>query len=130
MNTGKRLAGFGVALVAVLGTGVGLGAVVGPDVVRAEPEAPAPVGEGVVTTEEGYRLVPLATDLDPDGGAFRFVIEDQTGEPVHDFTALHERALHLITQCTTDPGSTPGIATAARRWRQITSSPSSTNRPL
>jgi len=96
MNTTTRLAGFGVALVAVLGAGVGLGAAVGPDAVRPVADAPAPIGEGVVATAAGYRFVPLAADLDPDGGAFRFVIEDQAGEPVHDFTALHERLLHLI----------------------------------
>ena len=96
MNTTTRLAAFGVALVAVLGAGVGLGAAVGPDATQAEAEAPAPIGEGVVATAEGYRLVPLATDLDPDGGAFRFVIEDQAGEPVRDFTPVHERDLHLI----------------------------------
>ena len=96
MNTTTRLAAFGVALVAVLGAGVGLGAAVGPDATQAEAEAPAPIGEGVVATAEGYRLVPLATDLDPDGGAFRFVIEDQAGQPVRDFTPIHERDLHLI----------------------------------
>ena len=96
MNTTTRLAAFGVALVAVLGAGVGLGAAVGPDATQAEAEAPAPIGEGVVATAEGYRLVPLATDLDPDGGAFRFVIEDQAGEPARDFTPVHERDLHLI----------------------------------
>jgi len=96
MNTTPRLAAFGVALVAVLGAGVGLGATVGPDATLAESETPAPIGEGVVATAEGYRLVPLATDLDPDGGAFGFVIEDQTGEPARDFTPIHERDLHLI----------------------------------
>jgi hypothetical protein len=40
--------------------------------------------------------VPLTTDLDHDGGTFRFVIEDQAGDPVRHFTPVHERDLHLI----------------------------------
>lgn len=96
MNTTTRLAGFGVALVAILGVGAGLGAAVGPDVVPAEAEAPAPIGQGVVAAAEGYRLVPTSTDLDPAGGAFRFAIDDQEGEAVAAFTPIHERNLHLI----------------------------------
>jgi hypothetical protein len=96
VNTTTRLATFGVALIAVVGAGVGLGATVGPDATRAEGEPPAPIGEGVVATAEGYRLVPVAAVLDSAGGSFRFVIEDQTGDPVHEFTPLHDRDLHLI----------------------------------
>lgn len=96
MNTTTRLAGFGVALVAILGVGAGLGAAVGPDVLPAEAEAPAPIGQGVVAAAEGYRLVPTSTDLDPAGGAFRFAIDDQEGEAVAAFTPIHERNLHLI----------------------------------
>jgi hypothetical protein len=96
MRTTTRLAAFGVALVAVLGGGAGLGAAFGPDVTRAATEAPAPIGEGVVSTAQGYRMVPLVTSLGPDGGAFRFAIEDQDGHAVRDFTAVHERDLHLI----------------------------------
>ena len=96
MNTTSRLAVFGVVLMILLGAGVGLGAAVGPDAIAAEAEAPAPIGEGVVATAEGYRLVPLVTDLDPDGDAWRFVIEDQAGDAVRDFTPVHERDLHLI----------------------------------
>lgn len=96
MNTTTRLAGFGVALVAILGIGAGLGAAVGPDVTQAEAEAPAPIGQGVVAGAKGFRLVPATTDLDPDGGTFRFAIEDQDGEAVQGFTPIHERDLHLI----------------------------------
>jgi hypothetical protein len=98
MNTTTRLACFGVTLVAVLGVGAGLGAAVGPDVTHAEAEAQAPIGEGVVSTVDGYRMVPLATatSLDNHGGPFRFAIQRQNGEPVHAFTLLHERDLHLI----------------------------------
>jgi hypothetical protein len=96
MSTTTKLAAFGVALVAIVGTGAGIGATVGPDATPAAAEAPAPIGQGVVATEDGYRLVPLTTDLDPAGGDWRFVIETQSGEPVRDFNPVHERDLHLI----------------------------------
>ena len=74
MNTTTRLAGFGVALVAILGVGAGVGAAIGPDVPTTEAEAPAPIGQGVVAAAEGYRLIPASTALDPDGGTFEFAI--------------------------------------------------------
>ena len=96
MNATARLAGFGVALVAIAGVGAGLGAAVGPDVTETEAEAPAPIGQGVVAVAEGYRLIPASTGLDGDGGTFRFAIEDQHDQAVHEFTPIHERDLHLI----------------------------------
>jgi hypothetical protein len=45
---------------------------------------------------EGYRHIPATRGLDRDGGTFRFVIEDQDGRAVHQFTPIHERDLHLI----------------------------------
>ena len=53
MSTPRRLAGFGVALVAILGVGAGVGATVGPDVETTEEEAPAPIGQGVVAAAAG-----------------------------------------------------------------------------
>ena len=94
--TTTRLAGFGVALVAILGVGAGLGAAVGPDVAETEAEAPAPIGQGVVAAAEGHRLIPATTRLEGDGGAFRFTIEDQHGRAILEFTPVHERDLHLI----------------------------------
>jgi len=96
MNATARLASFGVALVAAVGVGAGLGAAVGPDVAETEAEAPAPIGQGVVAAAEGYRLIPATTGLDGDGGTFRFAIEDQHDQAVHEFTPIHERDLHLI----------------------------------
>jgi hypothetical protein len=96
VNTTTRLAGFGVALVVALGAGAGLGAAIGPDAAPNETEAPPPIGEGVVSTADGYRIVPLSTALDADGGPFRFVINAPCGEPEHQFTPVHERDLHLI----------------------------------
>ncbi len=96
MNTTTRLATFGVALVAIIGVGAGLGAAIGPDVTQPVAEAPAPTGQGVVATADGYRLIPASTTLDGDGGLFQFTIEDQHDRAVHDFTPVHERDLHLI----------------------------------
>jgi hypothetical protein len=96
MNATTRVASFGVALVAILGVGAGLGAAIGPDVAATEAEAPAPIGQGVVAVAEGYRLVPATNRLARDGGTFRFAIEDQNDQAVHEFTPVHERDLHLI----------------------------------
>jgi hypothetical protein len=96
MRTSARLAGFAGALVVALAVGAGLGAAIGPDVTREEAEAPAPIGEGVTATAEGYRFVPERTTLDPEGGELRFTIEDADGEPARRYTAVHERDLHLI----------------------------------
>lgn len=96
MKTPTRLAAFGVALVAVVALGAGLGAAFGPDATSGEDEAPAPEGEGVVAARDGYRLVPAATTLDPAGGPFRFVITGPDGGPHRSFEPVHERQLHLI----------------------------------
>jgi hypothetical protein len=96
MNTSSRLAGFGIALVAILGVGAGVGAAIGPDVATTEEEAPAPIGQGVVAASKGYRLTPASTALDSDGGTFTFTIEDQDGDAVEAFTPIHEKKLHLI----------------------------------
>jgi hypothetical protein len=96
MSTTTRLAGFGISLVAILGLGAGLGAALGPDVAETKAQVPPPIGQGVVSAAEGYRLIPAASSLGRGGGTFRFAIEDQEGRPVHRFTPIHERDLHLI----------------------------------
>ncbi len=96
MNTRTRLAAFGAGLAAVVVVGAGLGAAVGPDAASGAAEAPAPEGEGVVATRDGYRLVPATATLEAAGGPFRFVITRPDGEPQRSFRPLHERALHLI----------------------------------
>jgi hypothetical protein len=95
-STGRRLAAYAAVLVAVFGVGSAIGAWVGPSPDTAEAEAPPPVGRGVVTTEDGYRLVPASTQLDPDGGPFRFTITGRDGEPVTELTETHEKLLHLV----------------------------------
>ncbi len=94
-STKLRVAGYVHVVVAVLCVGFVIGALVGPAVSRAD-EDPAPIGEGVVAVEDGYRLVPTSPVLDPDGGRFSFQIQDQTGEPITGYEELHERQLHLI----------------------------------
>ena len=96
MNTSTRLAGFGLALITILGVGAGVGAAIGPNVTETESEAPAPIGQGVVAAARGYRFVPATTELDPAGGTFRFTIEDQDDQAVQVFTPIHERDLHFI----------------------------------
>jgi hypothetical protein len=96
VSTSTRLAGFAAGLIVALGAGAGLGSAIGPAATRTEIEAPAPIGEGVVSTADGYRLVPLDTALAPQGGPFRFVIEAPDGAPEREFTAIHDRDLHLI----------------------------------
>lgn len=96
MKPGIRVAGFAVVLAAALGIGAGAGAALGPTPTRPTAMEPAPVGEGVVSTAEGYRMVPTTRIVPEDGGAFRFVVDGPDGKRVHRFTALHERALHLI----------------------------------
>ena len=96
MTPAGRLAAFGAGLAVAVGLGAALGAAVGPDPAVRTAEEPAPVGEGVVSATDGYRLVPAVSTLDPGGGPFRFVITGPGGAPQRAFTPVHERRLHLI----------------------------------
>lgn len=96
MSAATRIAVFGVILATAMGVGAGMGATVGPDAIRTEAPTPAPMGQGVVATRDGYRLVPTSPELATTGGTFRFTIVDRDGQPVTGFTPVHERDLHLI----------------------------------
>jgi hypothetical protein len=96
MNAVTRIAGFGLVLACAVAVGAGVGATVGLDATKIETEAPAPEGQGVVATRDGYRFVPSSPELDSRGGRFEFTIFDRDGLPVTDFTPVHERELHLI----------------------------------
>jgi hypothetical protein len=96
MKAGTRVAVFAAGLVAVLGLGAGLGAAVGPTPTKEPAMEPAPLGQGVLATVDGYRLVPATTNVPATGAEFRFVIDAADGTPVHRFTDLHERKLHLV----------------------------------
>lgn len=94
MNTPTKLGVFALGLVVVLGLGATVGATVG-SAPATHVEVPVPSGEGVVSAESGYRLLPL-TKLNADGGLFQFAIEAPDGERVHRFNQTHERDLHFI----------------------------------
>ena len=96
MNAAQRLAAFGVVVAAVFGIGIGAGAVLGPAAAAQEEMTPAPLGEGVVSTRDGYRFVPANTELPAGGGDFHFVIEGPDGNAVRTFTKIHEKDLHFI----------------------------------
>jgi hypothetical protein len=96
MKPGIRIAGFALALAAVLGLGTAVGAAIGPAPIRQPVMELAPIGQGVVVAADGYRLVPASPLLERGGGTFQFVIDGPDGSPVHDFSPLHERLLHLI----------------------------------
>jgi hypothetical protein len=96
MKTGTRIAGFAVVLAAALGIGTGVGAAIGPTPTRPAEMGPAPIGEGVVSTADGYHLVPSTRTLPAAGGTYRFVVDGPDGSRVGAFTPLHERMLHLI----------------------------------
>ena len=96
MNTVQRLSTFGIALAGIFTVGLGAGATFGPTAAAKEAMAPAPIGEGVVSTKDGYRFVPATRELDKSGGIFRFVIERPNGTPAVDFTEEHDKELHFI----------------------------------
>lgn len=96
MNAVQRLATFGVVVAAVFGIGIGAGAVLGPAAAAQEEITPAPLGEGVVSTRDGYRFVPATTELPTGGGVFHFVIEGPDGNAERKFTKIHEKDLHFI----------------------------------
>ena len=85
MNTVQRLSVFCVVLAGMFGVGIGAGAAFGPAASAEETMPPAPIGEGVVSSKDGYRFVPATRQLDEEGGIFRFVIEGPNGSPVLDF---------------------------------------------
>lgn len=96
MSASRRLLAYGALLVVVLVGASAAGAWIGPTPDAAEAEAPAPIGQGVVTAEQRYRLVPETTTLAPTGGTFRFVVEGRDGRPVRSFHLVHEKRLHLV----------------------------------
>lgn len=96
MKPAARVVGFGVTLAALLGLGGAIGAAIGPAPAKAPVMEPAPIGEGVVSAADGYRIVPTEPTMPATGGVYRFVIDGPNGAVVHRFTPLHDRNLHLI----------------------------------
>jgi len=97
MNVAGRLAAFAGAIVVVMAAGALVGGTLGSSAGdAAHPAAVVPKGQGVVSSVDGYRLVPAASDISPAGGLFRFTIVGPDGHAVRRFTPNHERDLHLI----------------------------------
>ena len=96
MSAVRRITVFGAILAAAMAIGAGMGATIGPDAIKTEASTPAPMGQGVVATRDGYRLVPESPELAAAGGTFQFRIVDRDAQPVARFTPVHERDLHLI----------------------------------
>jgi hypothetical protein len=119
VNTGPKLAAYGVALVALLGVGAAVGSAAGPIDVGDTPthdihetpttEPPAtddpntedppmtaelPAG-GLVVSQDGYTFVPGSRTLIP-GATFAFTITGPDGTPVDAYQDLHDRELHFI----------------------------------
>lgn len=96
MNAATRIAAFGAVLAASMAAGAGIGSTVGPEPIEVDAPTPAPLGQGVVATRDGFSLVPDSPELAAGGGAFRFTIVDPDGQPETHFNPVHERELHLI----------------------------------
>lgn len=95
MNSGARLALFGVSLVAVVGVGALIGNAVGPIDTGASGQTPTATPNSV---DSGYTLVADQTQIGDE--TFSFTITDPDGEPVADYDVLHEKQLHLIVVST------------------------------
>ncbi|GAA2247786.1 hypothetical protein GCM10010430_32690 [Kitasatospora cystarginea] len=116
MNTPTKLAGFALVLAVALGGAAGIGHAVGPigaparmhhgtaasgaghgdhttDSNTATEETPG----GLMVTQHGYTLE-AATDTLTAGQpqTLSFVVRGPDGKPVTDYTATHEKDLHLI----------------------------------
>ncbi|MER7888571.1 hypothetical protein ABTX15_01970 [Micromonospora sp. NPDC094482] len=114
MNTGMKLSGFALGLVAVFGAAYGVGQVAGPVAPAAESRHQGTTGAGHGTTgdaghggeegadahlpggllvsDRGYTLVPVATSADE----FAFRITGPDGRPVTGYDVAHDKRMHLI----------------------------------
>ncbi|MFC8045908.1 hypothetical protein [Nocardia sp. NPDC057353] len=93
MSDRLKLAGFGVALVAVFAVALGIGKLAAPD---SEPAAPA-AAPGLADSADGYTLTAIEAPGEPKApGALRFRITDRDGAAVTRFATRHDEKLHLI----------------------------------
>jgi hypothetical protein len=105
VNTGSKLAVFGVGVAAIFGGAMAVGAAVGPidvggDAHSVEVTAGASSSDmprGLAVSSDGFRLV-VESDSVPTGSSSRFAfrVVDESGLPVTEYDELHERRLHLI----------------------------------
>lgn len=120
MSTGRRLALFAAALVAVFGIAYGVSAVVVPDSVvgswkqRAQDSHQDMAGghdtgghdsgagaadflPGLAVSRDGYTLEPVrAPESVGEAGELRFTITGPSGAPLRDYVRTHDKDLHLI----------------------------------
>lgn len=116
MSTPVRVAGFVVAIAAVLGLATVVGRAVGPapaeeptahDMTMDEPDGPqepAHAGHGqtampagLTSTQDGYTLALAADRAQPGRDVpLAFTITGPDGDPVTDYEVQHEKRLHLI----------------------------------
>ncbi|ROT33493.1 hypothetical protein [Micromonospora sp. HM5-17] len=113
MKTPIKVGGYAAGLAAIFVAALGVGGVVGPD------SRPAPEGHdtghgsdsqgtgtadgaeevpgGLQVAQDGYRLVPVTTSLNPGTTSeFTFRVTGPDGRPVTDYTPTHDKDLHLI----------------------------------
>jgi hypothetical protein len=112
MSVGARIVAFAAGLALLFGAALAIGGAVDPDVeegsddhgMTSEEETmeghgtmSAAAVAGLATSENGYRLAPVAMSA-PAGmrTPYEFTILGPGGEPVADFDVEHERDMHLI----------------------------------
>jgi hypothetical protein len=106
VNTGPRLAVFGLAVIAIFGGAMAVGAAAGPIDVGGgaghnvhSTAAAGPIGmpRGLAVSAAGFRLAVESDSVRADSPSrFAFRILDAAGSPVLHFEELHERRLHMI----------------------------------
>ncbi len=112
MKGSTKLVGFGVALTAVFGAALFVGARVGPDSAgqntgghgHVEGDADAGMGgdmgveaPGLAVSADGYTLVPATTVLPSARSVpFSFQVTGPDGKPSVSFATEHEKEMHLI----------------------------------
>ncbi len=98
MNTGTRLALFGVTLAVTSGLGALVGDAVGPIDTGASGQTMDTHVDTQSGAQSGYTLI--SDDTEIGGEPFSFTITGPDGEPVTDYEVLHEKQLHLIVVST------------------------------
>lgn len=109
MRTPVKLGAFGLGLAVVFTAALGLGRTVGPAPAPAaaphnqhaetseEAAATGSVPAGLQVAQDGYRLLPVTTELSTSGPRpFAFRILGPDGAPVTRYTTSHDKDLHLI----------------------------------
>lgn len=101
MNTGRKVALYGLVLAVIFGGTWAAGAAAGPTAQQAPPAehnehkaAPAKVPPGLSVSDNGYTLV--LHDNDKDEQSLGFHVNGPDGQPITRFAVEHEKRLHLI----------------------------------